>query len=301
MEDIKIRSLREKQKEKLEKAENFFQKKMDMQEIPPEKMKKKNRHLVKRLSKFIALTAFIFIIGGLGGVWIDRIALPTITVRYPELNQYDFLKRLNERTTIVRETQEIRISQEEATSSAVEKTQATVVEIRTKNNQGVYTSIGTGIILTSDGYIITPLKNIFIGEAINQDIQVKFKNGKTYPAQISAQNQNYSLAILKISENNLPVIPYADMADVKLGQKLIILDNRIVTDIVSRIIEEYKMPGSTDSAFQKRIQIVQNLGTDFAGAAIISLDGRLVGVGQDADIIIPISEIREFIEKSTGK
>lgn len=272
-----------------------------MQEIPPEKMKKKNRHLVKRLSKFIALTAFIFIIGGLGGVWIDRIALPTITVRYPELNQYDFLKRLNERTTIVRETQEIRISQEEATSSAVEKTQATVVEIRTKNNQGVYTSIGTGIILTSDGYIITPLKNIFIGEAINQDIQVKFKNGKTYPAQISAQNQNYSLAILKISENNLPVIPYADMADVKLGQKLIILDNRIVTDIVSRIIEEYKMPGSTDSAFQKRIQIVQNLGTDFAGAAIISLDGRLVGVGQDADIIIPISEIREFIEKSTGK
>ncbi|MFA7169253.1 MAG: S1C family serine protease [Candidatus Paceibacterota bacterium] len=299
MEEIKIHSLRDRQKEKMEKAENFFQKKMDMEEVPRIEIKRK-KNTSRRIVKFFLLTVFVFFVGGMGGVWIDRILLPTVLVKYPELNQYEYLKRVNERTTIVRETQEINISQEDAASDAIEKTRPTVAEVFAKNDKDVYMKIGTGVILTSDGYLITPLKNIYTEEDVNEDLQIKLKNDQTYTAEIIAQDTNYNLAILKISENNLPVIPYADVEDLKLGQKLIIVDDAVVTDLISKMISDYVMPLSTDSGFQERIQIVQNLDVSFAGAPVINLEGKLVGVEQEANLIIPISEIKDFIEKSTG-
>lgn len=300
MEDIKIRSLRESQKAKLEKAEDFFQKKIDLNQVPRVEIKRR-KHLPRRIAHLLLLTVFVFAVGGLGGVWIDRILLPTILVKYPELNQYEYLKRVNERTTIVHETQDITISQEEAAADAIEKAQPTVAQILTKNAEGSYAPIGTGIVLTSDGYLLTPLKNVLSGTDKSAELEVKLPSGKTYAAEIKAQDSDYSLAILKIAENNLPVIPYANTQDLKLGQKLIIIDDAIQTDIVSKIITDYRMPNSTDSSFQKRIQIVQNLGTASTGAAVINLEGQLVGVGQEANLVIPLSEIKGFIEKSTAQ
>jgi hypothetical protein len=61
------------------------------------------------------------------------------------------------------------------------------------------------------------------------------------------------------------------------------------------------MPGSTDSSFQKRIQIVQNLGQTSSGAAVINVEGKLVGVAQEANLIIPLNEIKSYIEIGTTK
>lgn len=295
MEDIKIRSLRNKQKEMTQQT--VIQQEPEIKE---EITVSRKKNPLKKIVKILFFCLFVFLLGGLGGVWLDRIFLPTLLVKYPLLNQYELLKRVNERTTVVYETRDIKISQEEAASSAIEKTKPTIAEIMAKNETGSYVKIGTGIILTSDGYLITPLKNIYSGEALNQDIQVKLANGKSYTAGIAAQNPNYGLAILKISESNLSVIPYANSEELKLGEKIIVVDDAIVTDIISKFIDNYVMPGSTDSSFQKRIQIVQNLGDAYIGSAVINLEGRLVGVEQGANIVIPISEVREFINQSVG-
>lgn len=301
MEQIKIRSLRDRQKEKLQEAEIFFQKKIDDNIIPEVPAPAKSKNVAKSVAKFIVFTVFVFTIGGIGGVWLDRILLPTLLVKYPALSQFEYLKRMNERTTIVRETEDVKISQEEAISGTIEKVSLAVVEIQIKNAAGQFQRAGSGIVITSNGYVLTPLQNIYSGNAVSKDIQIKLKNDRTYTAQVSAQDTNYSLAILKVSADNLSVIPYASSEDLKLGQKLIIINDTVLTDIISRFLDSYQMPGSTDSALQKRIQITQKLDTASAGSAVIGVDGKLVGVEQGENIVIPISEIKSFIEKSTNK
>lgn len=300
MEDIKLRSLRDRQKEKLDLSP-AAEKPAETSAAAAKPRSNRGRRLVKKAAKLAVCTALVFFIGGLGGVWLDRIMLPTLLVKYPGLNQYDYLKRMNERTTIIHETEEVSISQEEGATAAIERVRPSIIRIMTKDSSGQYAEIGTGIILTSDGYILTPLKNIYSDQTLNTDLQVKLYGGSTHPAQISAQNPDYSLAILKIDESNLPVIPYADSDSLQPGERLIIVDDAINTDIISRLLDNYVMPGSTASAPQKRIQIVQDLGTGSAGAAIINVEGKLVGIGQEANIVIPLNAIKSFIDQGVKK
>jgi len=300
MEETELKSLRDSQRSKLAKKEVPAQRKPETDESPAPAAtvteKKPNK-----IARFLTAAILVFVIGGIGGIWLDRVLLPTLLVRYPALNQYDILKRMNERTTIVRETEEIRISQEEAISDTIEKVSPSVVDILGKNAAGADETIGSGIILTSDGYLITPLKNIYVDGAPGKEIRVRLKNDKIYTATVTGQETNYSLAMLKISENNLSVIPYANSDDLKLGQKLVIINGAVTTDIVSNLIDNYIMPGSTDSSLQKRIKLSHDLGQAFSGSAVIDIEGKLVGIGQEADIVIPLSEIRSFIDKGTAE
>ncbi len=296
MKEIRLRSLRDRQKKRLSDIEN-----LPAPQIRPADGEgltlpdSKKKLLLRKASKMIVLSIFVFLIGGFGGVWLDRIFLPNLLVEYPSLNRYDLLKRVNERTTIVRETENVTISQEEGTAEAIERVRPSVTEIMARDASGQYTPIGTGIIFTSDGYVLTPLKNIYSGTGLNMDIQVRLKDGASSAAEIISQSTDYSLAILKIDRGNLPVIPYADSGNLRLGEKLIIVDNTIVTDIISRIINDYTMPGSTDSSYQQRIQIVQNLGQTSSGAAVINVEGKLVGVGQEGNLVIPIGQLRDYV------
>jgi S1-C subfamily serine protease len=307
MEEIQIKTLRDGQREKMQKTKDFFQNKT-INRMPEQEMSK-SKGFIKKLIKTALLLFLVFTIGGIGGVYIDRIFIPNILIKYPELNQYDLLKKVNERTTIVRETQEIKISQEEGISGAIEKVQPTVIEIFLQNSAKDFEKVGSGIILTSDGYILTSLNNIREKETATSEesktiattkskIEVELKNEKRYETEIISESSKYNLAILKISENNLPVIPYANSQDLKLGEKLIIIDSAVVTDIISKFIEDYIAEGSTDSAFQNRIKIVQNLETTFAGSAVINIKGELVGMAQGENLIIPLSEIENFINDS---
>jgi S1-C subfamily serine protease len=296
MEEVRLRSLRDRQKEKMTSKENSPAPRAETAESGNSPLPdSKKKLLIKKAFKLLLLSAFVFLVGGLGGVWMDRIFLPNLLVKYPDLNQYNLLKRMNERTTIIRETEEVTISQEEGTAEAIARVRPSVTEIMAKNTSGQFAPIGTGIIFTSDGYILTPLKNIYSGAALNTELQIRLKDGTSFAAEIISQNTDFQLAILKIGRDNLPVIPYADSDNLRLGEKLIIVDDAITTDIISRIIDNYVMPGSTDSSYQKRIQIVQDLGENSSGAAVINVEGKLVGISQEGNLIIPINELREYI------
>jgi len=299
MKEIKIKSLRDKQMEKIKKTENFLEKKNFDSANPTALAIVKNKKHMRKLLNFAVFCVFVFLFGGLGGIWLDRIFIPNALIRYPELNQYDLLKRVNERTTIVREIEEINISQEEAISEAIERVLPTVTGVLAENAAGKFEKIGAGIILTSDGYIIAPYRDIYTLTGTNAPkIKVELKNGEIHDARIVNRNTDYGLTILKIETGNLSVIPYTDSKDLRLGQKLIIIDDAIATDVISQFIEDHIAEDSTDSSFQSRIKIVQDLKESFAGAAVIDLEGKLVGVVEADDLIIPLSEFQNFIEES---
>ncbi len=301
MKNITIKSLREKQKDKTEITEDFFNKpKNKTTELEEEQYKPTK---IKKATSFIIFSVFVLVMGGIGGILIDRFALPYLFVKYPDLNQYEFLKPINERTTVVEVIKEVRISEEKAVVEAIKKARSSIVEIAEmsdEDNDPVYKN--SGIILTNDGLIITSLKNVDNEE---KSARVKLHNGETYPAELVYEDKFNELAIIKIDQANLPVVTFADSDNLELGERLIILNGSVVTDIVSKLIDDYVVSiennGDEDeeikSVVQKRIKIMDILDDSFDKAPAINLKGEIVGLSQTGDLVIPINEIEKFIDE----
>jgi len=301
MKNITIKSLREKQKDKTEITEDFFSKpKNKVKELEEEQYKPTK---IKKATSFIIFSVFVLVMGGIGGILIDRFALPYLFVKYPDLNQYEFLKPINERTTVVEIIKEVRISEEKAVVEAIKKARSSIVEIAEmsdEDNDPVYKN--SGIILTNDGLIITSSKNVDNEE---KSARVKLHNGETYPAELIYEDKFNELAIIKIDQANLPVVTFADSDNLELGERLIILNGSVVTDIVSKLIDDYvvSIKNNEDedeeikSVIQKRIKIMDILDDSFDKAPAINLKGEIVGLSQTGDLVIPVNEIEKLIDK----
>ena len=297
MKNITIKSLRNKQKDKIETAEDFFKKPTDgIDEIIEEPYKPKRIKIILRSIFFIV---FVLLVGGAGGILMDRIALPSLLVKYPELNHYEFLKRINERTIIIEKTEEIKISEDKAIPEAIKKVSPSVVEIL-EFSEDTDTSIykGSGIILTSDGLIITSIENITIekndSEKENAEantIKVKLKTEKTYDTKLVKIDLPTNLAIIKIEETDLPVIALSNSENLELGEKVIIIDSSVVTDIVSKFIDNHDREEIT-----KRVKIINSLKSSFNGSPVINVKGEIIGISQSGNLFIPTNEITDFIE-----
>ena len=311
MKNITIKSLRKKQGNAAKITEDFFSKpKNETKELEEERYQPRR---IKKVMNFIALLIFVLVIGGTGGILIDRFALPYLFVKYPDLNQYEFLKPINERTTVVEVIKEIRISEEKAVIEAIKKSRPSIVEVteivKGKENPAFKNS---GIILTNDGLIITSAKNIN-GERKN--IQVKLSNGEVYPAELVYEEELNELAIIKIEQVNLPVVTFADSDNLELGEKLIIFNSSVVTDIDSKLINDYPISLKTNASeseseeeneseeeieeiiIQKRIKIVNVLNDSFDKAPVINLKGEIIGLSQTGNLLIPMNEINKFIDE----
>ncbi|NOQ68331.1 hypothetical protein GQ568_02735 [Patescibacteria group bacterium] len=306
MKNITIKSLRDKQKDKIETAEDFFKKpKNEIDEIIEQPYKPKR---IKTIFKTAFFVMFVLIVGGMGGILIDRAILPSLLIKYPELNQYEFLKRINERTTIIEKTEEIRISEDKAVVNAIKKVSPSVVEIlefSTENSDPIYK--GSGIILTSDGFIITSIENITTqknnSEKENVEaniIKIKLKNEKIYDTKLIKIDLPTNLAIIKIEEANLPVIALSNSENLELGEKVVIIDNSVITDIISKFINDYNSTETEEDnskpIAQKRIKIINSLKSSFNGSPVINLKGEIIGISQSGNLFIPTNEIKDFIE-----
>ena len=302
MKNITIKSLRDKQNDNEDSAETFFKKpKNEIKELEKKSPKPKR---VNAISKTILSVLFVLIVGGIGGIAIDRFALPYLLFKYPDLNQYEFLKRVSEGTTVIQETKEIKISQDEAVVEAIKKVSPSVIEVMefsNKEDSSFYK--GSGIILTNDGYIITSIDNITPKEIDSEEenrniIKIKLKNEKVYETKLIKVDLLTGLAIIKIEEDNLPVIALSDSENLKLGETIIVIDSAVVTDIVSKFVSNYSLKTTEEDrpVLQKRIKIVNSLKNTFDGAPVLNTKGEIIGISQSGDLFIPTNEVKYFID-----
>jgi serine protease Do len=137
-------------------------------------------------------------------------------------------------------------------------------------------SLGSGVILTPDGIILT--NNHVVDGA--SDIKVMLSDRKEYSAKVIGADKASDIAVLKIDATGLPVLPLGDSSKLKVG------------DIVFAIGEPFGLQGSATqgiiSATGRGNQGIEQIG-DFiqtdasinpgnSGGALIDLHGDLVGI-----------------------
>lgn len=136
-------------------------------------------------------------------------------------------------------------------------------------------SLGSGFIVSADGYIMT--NNHVIDSA--DEITVKLYNGKEYPAKLAGTDPETDLAVIKINAGSLQPVPFGDPAAINVGDWVVAigspfgLEQTVTQGIISakgRIIGA----GPYDDFLQTDAAI--NPGN--SGGPLVNLAGELVGV-----------------------
>ena len=140
-----------------------------------------------------------------------------------------------------------------------------------KNNRS---GIGSGVIFSHDGYIVTNL-HILSGQNIN----VKLNNGKNYLASIIGIDKNTDIAVLKISSSEeLKPINFANSDSLKVGDRVLAIGNpygigiSVTNGIISATGRDYGNP------YLQLIQTDAAINPGNSGGALINENGNLIGI-----------------------
>jgi serine protease Do len=139
-------------------------------------------------------------------------------------------------------------------------------------------SSGSGVIFSSDGYIVT--NNHVIENA--EKIQVLY-NKKSYEAELIGTDQSTDLAVLKIKENNLPAITIGSSRSLQVGEWVVAVGNPFSlssTVTVGIVSAKGRKINIVDDRFplESFIQTDAAINPGNSGGALVNKNGDLVGI-----------------------
>ncbi len=138
---------------------------------------------------------------------------------------------------------------------------------------------GSGVIISSDGYIVT---NNHVVENADR-IEVTLYDNRQYSAKVIGTDRSTDMAVLKIDERGLPTLPYANSDEAEIGEWVLAVGNpfeltsTVTAGIISakgRDIDLIQGEGSIEAFIQTDAAV--NPGN--SGGALVDAKGRLLGI-----------------------
>ncbi len=135
--------------------------------------------------------------------------------------------------------------------------------------------IGSGVIVTPDGYILT--NNHVIDRA--SEVKVALQDGRDYPAKIVGTDPKTDLAVLKIDAKNLPAIQMTDSEQVEVGDTVLAVGNPFgIGQTVTTGIVSATGRSAIGLDYEDFIQTDAAINPGNSGGALVDVEGRLVGI-----------------------
>jgi S1-C subfamily serine protease len=148
-------------------------------------------------------------------------------------------------------------------------------------------SLGSGVIYSSDGYIIT---NHHVIEAAERDgeempITVRLSSGDVLDAELIGSDELNDLAVLRVDRTGLPAINLRpDAEPLRVGETVIAvgspfgLDTSVTAGIISAVNRELRIDDSGGNVIPSVIQTDAAINPGNSGGALVDAEGRLVGI-----------------------
>ncbi len=170
-------------------------------------------------------------------------------------------------------------------------------------------SLGSGFIISADGYILT---NAHVVDGADK-ITVRLPDQQTYKAKVIGKDKRTDIALLKIDAKNLPVAPIGDSDNIQVGEWVLAigepfgLDHTATHGIVSAIGRD--LP---DESYVPFIQTDAPVNPGNSGGPLINANGKVIGINSQIytksggfmgiSFAIPINVAMNVVDqiKSTG-
>jgi len=143
-------------------------------------------------------------------------------------------------------------------------------------------SLGSGFIISPDGYIVTNnhLIQSATGNGTVDQVTVTMTNRKEYPARIIGRDTASDLALLKIEGQNLPYVNWGDSTHARVGDWVLAIGNpyglggSVTAGIISALHRGITGAGAYDRYIQTDAAI--NMGN--SGGPMFDLSGNVIGI-----------------------
>jgi len=138
---------------------------------------------------------------------------------------------------------------------------------------------GSGVIVNSEGYIVT--NNHVIADA--DDIEVTLHDNRTYKATVIGTDPSTDIALIQIKEKGLPALAFANSDDAKVGEWVLAVGNpfnlnsTVTAGIVSAKSRNINILDD-QNAIEAFIQTDAAINPGNSGGALVNLEGGLIGI-----------------------
>lgn len=138
--------------------------------------------------------------------------------------------------------------------------------------------LGSGVIITTDGYILT---NHHVVDGA-EEIKVDLNDNRTIDAKLVGSDPPSDLAVLKIDASNLPVLALGDSDKVRVGDVVLAIGNplgigqTVTMGIISAKGRQTGLQGS--GSFEDFLQTDAPINQGNSGGALVSTNSELIGI-----------------------
>jgi S1-C subfamily serine protease len=193
--------------------------------------------------KIVAFWVAVFVVGGLAGALSSQLLLPWLAGISP-FSKIGWISRVKDGTTIINRTEKVTISEDLAYLDAIGKLTNSMIAIRCEKHYRLINkkqvllakpevlTEGSGFILTSDGYVVTALT--LVPEAATRCILIR--EGREVEAQVVKRDVQNSLALIKTTDSNLPVVSMGDSTSIKLGEAVFLIGEKNIATSTSQFV-----------------------------------------------------------------
>lgn len=147
----------------------------------------------------------------------------------------------------------------------------------------VYSAYGSGVIITSDGYILT--NNHVVQDA--ERISVTLNDRRELPATLVGNDPATDLAVIKIDAEELTYIPFGNSDLVKVGEPVLAIGNpfNLTSTVTSGIISAKARnmhiidnPRSNETPLESFLQTDAAVNSGNSGGALVNSQAELIGI-----------------------
>ena len=182
------------------------------------------------------------------------------------------------------------------------------------NKDSIIKSLGSGLIYSNNGYVITNSHVIQNSE----EIYVTLAGGEKYLASIVGFDELTDIALLKVDGHNLPVSDLGNSKNIIVGQWVVALGNPLglfdlsyeptaTIGIISGVNIDFGVKNKKN-AYQNMIQTDASINEGNSGGPLINLEGQVIGIntfimtGSDSNqgsigigFSIPINRVKDIV------
>lgn len=171
---------------------------------------------------------------------------------------------------------------------------------------------GSGVVYTSDGYIITNyhvIADAVSGQNSKIDVFIGTDGSKSYPATVVGYNISCDLAVIKINVKGLTPMEIGNSDDLSIGQYVVTIGApgglEFIGSVTYGIISGLDRTVSTNAGL-KLIQTDAAINPGNSGGALLDSNGKLIGINsskiasveyEGMGFAIPVNTVKEKCDK----
>jgi Do/DeqQ family serine protease len=154
-----------------------------------------------------------------------------------------------------------------------------------RTRRGVENSLGSGVIVSRDGYILTN-NHVVTGESSRRltieqlDVTVALSDGREMRAEVIGTDRATDLALLKVDASDLPTMPWGDSSALKVAEWVLAIGNpyQLSETVTLGIVSAVNRTNLGVSAYEDFVQTDAAINPGNSGGALVNARGELIGI-----------------------